>query len=191
MCGRFYINNEVISLIKKLKNDSEFSCEISPCDILPSQTAWVIIKDSNNFGARKIEWGFKNASSGLIINVRSETVFQKKMFCKAVEKRRCVIPSSGFYEWSAEKEKFRFYRKDKDILFMAGIYDTDESGERFAVLTTEANLSVLGIHDRMPLILEKNQVRKWLGKNDEYKEILAQTPVELNRKSDYEQLKLF
>lgn len=117
--------------------------------------------------------------------------FQKKMFCNAIEKRRCVIPSSGFYEWSIIKEKYKFFRKDDEVLYMAGIYDTDDNGERFAVLTTEANASVLDIHGRMPLILEKSQVRKWLNENDEYKEILEQTPVELNREPDFEQLKLF
>lgn len=191
LCGRFYINNDVISLIKRLKSDNEFSCEISPGDIFPSQKAWIITKHNNNFGAKEIKWGFKNSNNGLIINVRSETVFQKKMFSKAVEKRRCVIPSSGFYEWSAIKEKFKFYRKDHDTLYMAGIYDTNDDGERFAVLTTEANSSVSDIHGRMPLILEKNQVRKWLNETDEYKEILEQTPVDLDRKSDFEQLKLF
>ena len=113
------------------------------------------------------------------------------MFSKAVEKRRCVIPSSGFYEWSTIKEKYKFFRKDEETLYMAGIYDTNDDGERFAVLTTEANSSVSDIHGRMPLILEKNQVRKWLNETDEYKYILEQTPVELNRKSDFEQLKLF
>ena len=191
LCGRFYINNDIISLIKRLKSDSEFSLEISAGDIFPSQKAWIITKDNNKFDAKEIKWGFKNGSSGLIINVRSETVFQKKMFCNAIEKRRCVIPSSGFYEWSTTKEKYKFFRKDNEALFMAGIYDADDDGERFAVLTTEANKSVSDIHGRMPLILEKSQVRKWLNENDEYKEILEQTPVELKRESDFEQLKLF
>lgn len=190
MCGRFFIDNNIISLIKQIQNDSEFSNEIFPGDILPSQNAWVITKNNNKFNAKEIKWGFKY-SGKLIINVRSETASQKRMFSNALEKRRCIVPACGFYEWNKNKEKFKFTRKDDDTLFMAGIYDAEDDGERFAILTTKANGSMSPVHDRMPLIIEKDQVRKWLEENDDYKNIIEQIPVDLNSQSDFEQLKLF
>ncbi|MGL4695943.1 SOS response-associated peptidase family protein [Enterococcus larvae] len=52
-------------------------------------------------------WGFKGfKGSQLIINARSETVTEKRMFAAAFKKDRCVFPTLGFYEWSPEKEKF-------------------------------------------------------------------------------------
>ncbi len=191
MCGRYCINEDTIKLVKQMKSDSEFSSEICPGDIYPSQKAWIIIKDVKKFKVKDIKWGFKNSSGKIIINVRSESAEQKKMFSLAVKNRRCVVLSSGFYEWNSHGEKFKFLRNDSEALFMAGIYDVQNGEERFAVLTTMANESVSKIHSRMPLILEKEQIRTWLRESEDYKEILNQKPVQVKYENDYQQLKLF
>ena len=63
--------------------------------------------------------------------------------------------------------------------------------ERFVILTTAANESMQPVHDRMPLLLEENEVEEWILGEDMYKNILMKTPYLLERKSDYEQLSLF
>lgn len=59
------------------------------------------------------------------------------------------------------------------------------------ILTTKANASMQTVHDRMPLILEKNQIRDWLMDEEAAEKILHQNPVELERQADYEQMTLF
>ncbi len=82
----------------------------------------------------------------------------KKTFRDSVEHRRIVIPAAWFYEWNRKKEKNIFYRKEQPVLFMAGIYKRYQGEERFVILTTKANASMEPVHDRMPLILEENEI---------------------------------
>jgi len=91
--------------------------------------------------------------------------------------RRCVIPSTGFYEWAKTdaktKCKYQFNAPDSPMLYMAGIYTDNPSrakdeiiAERFVVLTRVANASVRDIHDRMPVILRKDELVRWLTDYD-------------------------
>lgn len=61
-----------------------------------------------------------------------------------------MIPAAGFYEWSRQKEKNTFYRKDGKPLYLAGFYDRFDKEDRFVILTTVANASMRPVHDRMP-----------------------------------------
>lgn len=77
---------------------------------------------------------------------------------------RCVIPSSGFFEWSHSglKTKYRFNLPDSPILFMAGLYQ-DFGGElRFVIITTSANDSMIEVHNRMPVVLQGAERDTWL-----------------------------
>ena len=79
-----------------------------------------------------------------------------------------MIPAKGFWEWNKSKEKFSFERTDSQVLFMAGCYDCIDGQDRFVILTTEANSSVKPVHDRMPLILERNELTSLDGGEDLY-----------------------
>ena len=70
-----------------------------------------------------------------------------------------MIPAKVFYEWDHQKHLTTFSLPDHSIIWMAGIYDQEY---RFSVLTTAANESVKKIHDRMPLILAREDLRQWL-----------------------------
>ena len=70
---------------------------------------------------------------------------------------------------------------------MAGFYDLTDGGERFVIITTRANASMIKVHDRMPLILEKSQIKDWLSDDLVVKDLLRQTPVLLDRETEYEQ----
>jgi len=108
-------------------------------------------------------WGYPNfRGKGVIINARSETAQEKKLFGAALKRRRCVIPSTGFYEWDAEKKKYLFNMPDSPMLYMAGIYDQFDGENRFVILTTEAEGAMAEIHKRMPVIIPKNRIRDWL-----------------------------
>ncbi|MCU4800257.1 SOS response-associated peptidase [Halobacteria archaeon HArc-gm2] len=106
-----------------------------------------------------------------MINARSETAAEKRSFREAWERRPCLVPSTGFYEWQERdvggKRPYRVYRDGDDPSFaMAGLWERwegdDESVATVTILTTEPNDVVDPIHDRMPVILNESSEREWL-----------------------------
>lgn len=108
-----------------------------------------------------------------------------------LELSRAAVPVSWFYEWNGNKEKFTFTRAGSRVLFLAGFYGRYEDGDRFVILTTQANASMAPVHSRMPLVLEKEQVREWILDSGKTKELLGQEPPQLERDCEYEQQTLF
>ena len=110
----------------------------------------------------------------MTLNARADTIFEKPSFREPIMKKRCIIPSTGYFEWrheGAKKIPYYIYLKDEPIFSMAGIYDTwlDKStGEEyttFSILTTDTNPMTDYIHNtkhRMPAILSKENEEKWL-----------------------------
>lgn len=107
-----------------------------------------------------------------MINARSETVAEKPAFRDAFRKRRCLIPVSGFYEWqkldARIKQPYYIHHHDGQPLVMAGLWeswkqnDASPPFETFTILTTEANLTMQFLHDRMPVFLQQSQFDDWL-----------------------------
>ena len=143
------------------------SGEIFPADVVP-----VLTLEDRDLRAGLFSWGFPRwQGSGVIINARRETVLEKKMFRQAFLERRCIIPSTGFFEWKKgtepkSKDKYLLRLPDTPMLYMAGIYaiyrqeGMDLPG--FVILTTAASPSVQPIHDRMPVILQPDERSDWL-----------------------------
>lgn len=194
MCGRYYIDDETSREIRKLlaQLDAKFQGRKSKRgDIAPTNQAPILIGSNNEIQPDLFTWGFPNfKGSGVIINAKSETAFEKKMFRESLLSRRCIIPANGFYEWNKNKEKIYFTQPDSDIIYMAGIYNTFKDECRFVILTTGANLSMANVHDRMPLILQKDQLQPWLFDQVQTPELLKQVPVALDKKAEYEQTEL-
>lgn len=92
--------------------------------------------------------------------------------------RRCTIPSTGFYEWK-DKQKYHFTLPGSSVLYMAGIYNEFAGEPRFVILTTAANESVEEIHDRMPLVLEKNMLNDWISNNETAMHLIHDAPPQL------------
>lgn len=101
--------------------------------------------------------------------------------------RRCAIPAKVFYEWDRQKHLTTFSLPDQSLIWMAGIYDLEY---RFSVLTTAANESVGKIHDRMPLILKREDLRQWLFDFDAVQDLLEKKMPALRHRQDYEQTSL-
>ena len=181
-------------------------------DIVPSGTAWVLRGDQGYPGAEprypgtepcrpgtgpciraeRMAWGFPRFDGkGLIINARAESVRERPAFRDSVEQRRCVIFARGFYEWNRSREKFIYEREDAPVLFMAGCFSRWEDGGHFVIITTAANSSVALVHDRMPLILEPEEVKQWIQDAGAAWSLLKKTPVLLASGTEYEQLRLF
>ena len=89
--------------------------------------------------------------------------------------------SSPFYEWDGDKRKFRFSMPGAQELYMAGIYDTRGGVPCYSILTTAANESMREVHDRMPLVLEREQIDPWLYDLEATSEFLHMTPPQLSK----------
>ena len=175
MCSRYHVDGETIAEIRKTVNVVEQDALECSGDVHPSDAAPVIDGSVPGLHLGTMKWGFsKSDGKGLLINARAETAAQKPTFRESLLHRRCVIPASRFYEWDRAKRKSLFSRPDSRPLCFAGLYRVDGSGSRFVILTTEANESILPVHDRMPLIIDREQIPKWIYDNRQFQTILRQ-----------------
>lgn len=170
MCGRYTFftdteNQEILKIVNAI--DARFpGNQMKRGEIFPTNTAPILRQNNSQISPNLSVWGFPRfqTKTGVIINARSETAEDRPMFRKSLHERRCAVPSTGFYEWkqNGEKLKYRFRLPGEDILYMAGIYNEFKDECRFVILTTEANISMQDIHNRMPVILKKDMVEDWI-----------------------------
>ena len=135
-------------------------------------------------------WAKDEKIGSRMINSRIETILEKPAFRNAVNKRRCLVPFDGFYEWQktpSGKIPFRIILKDKSIFAVAGIWEKWKSPEgeevfSFSVITQPPNALMESIHDRMPAILLPEQEQSWLDLDipaEEALKMVAPFPDEL------------
>ncbi len=117
------------------------------------------------------------------LNAVSETIFTKPSFKHCLKHQRCLVLSSGFFEWQTlNKKKYPYFisLRSRELFAFAGLYDTftdKQTGEviqSFSILTTHANVLMEKIHNsrkRMPVILSKNQERQWLQQDMEEEDV--------------------
>ena len=170
MCGRYVVTNPVNKTKKivktsiKVENDFNYNAH-------PSQELPIIKKYSNGFSLEKIKWGIvpswaKNKDFKALINARLETINEKVSFKNLIKKTRCVSVMDGFYEWKREgaiKTPHYFTRDDKATMYVAGIYNNDE----FCLITEEAQDNIRQIHHRQPVILNEQDIDKYLDSSED------------------------
>ena len=172
MCGRFRFDDDIeYEEIRKIlenmkKNRAKDSFKTG--EIFPSDKAIILDMENNKPSLKSMYWGFP-LNNKLIINARSETASKKPLFKNPLKTNRIVIISTGFYEWNKNKDKYLINRPDSPLLYMAGISRRCEIDnnirECFTIFTRNASSSLIDIHDRMPIILEKNEIINWLTKD--------------------------
>lgn len=192
MCSRYYIDGEMVFEIKNAVSGGgiDLKWEVAR-DIRPSEKALVLAGGPLGFVFKEMRWGFlQYQRKGLLINARVETVLEKKTFRESVLRRRCVVPAKHFYEWDSFKNKVTFFR-ERPVLYMAGFFNRFQEEDRFVILTTQANDSVNGIHDRMPLILEEDELERWVYDDKFAQTVLKKIPARLQCRQEYEQMSLF
>jgi putative SOS response-associated peptidase YedK len=187
MCGRFaYFGNGVFGYETLLLPDPPpfEDYNIPPTrDILTIRTSL----DSGKPEYAMLHWGLipfwsKTSKTKFPLNnARVEGIETKSSFREPIKKRRCIVPASGFYEWlrtGKQKTPYFIRRTDGGYMAMAGVWDhwKGEDGEVIescSIITTEANKLMQGIHDRMPVILDKNELSTWLNPALDLKSVLA------------------
>jgi len=182
MCGRFEIDDtETIAEMRRIfeelrkhyKDTVEFQ-NVKRGEIYPTDTVPIIIPEKElKIDAVPMQWGIKGYNDKLVINARSEGVYDKKMFKDSMVNKRCIIPSNGFYEWAKlqnKKEKYLIKPNNSPMLYFAGIYeklpdpvDPNKDQVRFVIMTTEARGLIRSLHSRMPVTVERKDILKWLN----------------------------
>lgn len=174
MCGRFVIAfTDGFHVRFKVPEDGE--TVVPRFNIAPSQSSPIILGQGPN-RLEMMRWGLipsfaKEGGMGLkLINARAETVNKKPMFKRLMAKNRCLVPSTGFYEWmkaDGGKVPYHIRHRDNRYVSYAGLFDSwrspdGEAISSFTILTTTANELMRPIHDRMPVILRQEDEEKWL-----------------------------
>lgn len=148
-------------------------------NLCPTQTSLVLCVAEGTLAFREMRWGLvpswaktvKDADKYSMINAKCEEVAEKRSYKSAFQRRRCIVPVSGFFEWQradAVKKPFAISRKDKTIMSLAGIWEhwissSDNSiVDSFSLLTMASNEFMEKIHTRMPVILDRQSESHWL-----------------------------
>ncbi len=136
-------------------------------NIRPTMKSLVITRNSPNTG-RLLPFGIKAvwSESQMLINAKSETVSQLRTFKTMFKDGRCLVPASFFFEWQKQedlKQPFCIKVKGTDVFSMAGLYNN----EGFVIITTTPNELMQPIHNRMPVILSKEDEDVWLNPDSE------------------------
>lgn len=175
MCGRysFILEDEMIKerfgvTVRTAIYKARYNCA-------PTQKL-AVISNENPGELSLYRWGLipfwaKDISIGnKLINAKSETILEKPSFKNSFKDKRCLVLSDGFYEWrkGPVKTPFRITRSDGSAFAMAGIWDRwigpeGEEIRSFAILTTSPNSLMEKIHDRMPVILDPETEKRWIG----------------------------
>ena len=131
-------------------------------EIFPTNTVPLLTGQREGLAPVPGTWGYPGFNGkGVIINARAETAGVKPTFADSLRYRRCVVPTTGYFEWSGEKRKFLFRQSGKTILYLAGLYREYADGIRFVILTTAANVSTADVHPRMPVVLGEDILEMW------------------------------
>ena len=161
MCGRYalHANPQVIALQFALDSAPEFKTSYNVC---PGTDVLVVRADKEKKRvARKYRWGLGNK----LANARGETLAQRPAFRDAFRHWRCLVPSSGFYEWQTiGSRKLPWYvrPRDAELFALAGISAIWNGVRSVSLITTEPNALMASIHDRMPVILKPEDYAEWL-----------------------------
>jgi len=174
MCGRFTLTKKQKLIEERFEAEAEAVIKeifnAAPTRPLP------VVANNKPDRIQHFRWGLipqwaKDAKIGSkMINARAETLHEKPAYKKLLSRKRCLVIADGFYEWkktSSGPQPYRITLKNEALFSFAGLWDEWVSGDgevidSFSIITTEANDLMKKIHDRMPVILKKEDEKKWL-----------------------------
>jgi len=186
MCGRYQFTaeqaDEILQIIQEVeaKYGSNAAEGIRQGEITPGCKMPVLLASDEGPTPELMVWGIRTPKS-MLINTRAETALEKPTFAESARYRHCAVPSTGFYEWDKAKRKFQFSLPCSPVLYMAGIYDVRNGVPCYSILTTAANDSMREVHNRMPLVLEREQVEPWLFDLKATEQFLCMIPPLLDK----------
>jgi putative SOS response-associated peptidase YedK len=181
MCSRLSLAEERDFLAARLGvSAASLACYRPRYNIAPRQEHLLVTTEYEDRKLLRAKWGLLSAPGEqkperYSINARAESVESRPSFAEAFTRRRCVIPASGFYEWTGPdyaRQPYWIHRRDGDLLLFAGLYANEEGDDNgvpasFTILTCAANQTLATIHDRMPVILSDRDADDWMNPSEE------------------------
>ncbi|PKL85349.1 MAG: hypothetical protein CVV22_08030 [Ignavibacteriae bacterium HGW-Ignavibacteriae-1] len=185
MCERFALNatiKDVEKVVPKIKIQNEIR---NSYNIAPTASIACLKGEGEAITLSYFRWGLipswaKDSSIGnKMINARAETLMEKASFKRLLNRYRCIILASGFYEWfKASNDQIPHYitMNNDELMCFAGLYDNwkNENNEIITtatIITTEPNTLMALIHNRMPVILDPDDISLWLDTKIDFNEI--------------------
>jgi putative SOS response-associated peptidase YedK len=183
MCGRFDIQLPAEMLGKIYQADIANIEDFTPrFNVAPTQFAPIVFGDDEReldfarFGMHP-DW-FKQRNRDLI-NLRRESLIEKPFFRRQLKRNRCIVPVTGFFEWQRvgnRKTPFRFHPAEDELFSLAGIWEIDlfrgQKTPSFAIVTGPPNSKMKHVHERMPVILNDDDVEGWLSPETSIEELI-------------------
>jgi putative SOS response-associated peptidase YedK len=174
VCGRFALTITA-RFFERFEIPEDSLPASSRPHIAPGQAAPVIF-DLDGRRVAEMQWGLvpswakEPKIGGKMFNARSETLDEKPSFRLLLKRKRCLVPTTGFYEWKKEDGKMPYLIrvKDREYFAMAGLYDVWQSGDgsvlsTFTIVTTAAAKVMAELHDRMPVIIDREMESEWIA----------------------------
>jgi putative SOS response-associated peptidase YedK len=172
MCGRYVLKREDLDALLRQLGVSDISAFTSRYNLAPTSLVPIVRGPrprrtaSTAQGGLVPPWAAAPGGSRLA-NARAESIAARPAFREAFQRRRCIVPASGFYEWETQggrKLPWYFTPREGPPLALAGIWTegTENTPPTFALITTEACPEVARIHDRMPVALSPEAAEVWL-----------------------------
>jgi putative SOS response-associated peptidase YedK len=189
MCGRYVSVSSPTILAERFQVETVRVAEIEPSyNVAPRAEVPVIAESQGVRTLDLLRWGLvpswaKDLSIGdRMINARAEKITASNAYKRAFERRRCIVPADGFYEWEPVrrdgkkvKQPWFFRRRDGEPLAFAGLWEIwhdpnlGDDAPRIrscVIITTDANDVVRPIHDRMPVVLPESEWSSWLDREN-------------------------
>ncbi|MEM8766249.1 MAG: SOS response-associated peptidase [Pseudomonadota bacterium] len=196
MCGRFNITSDPLTVLLMelvgLPHPGPDNFNTAPTETVPV----LRLDDAGEPEIAPMRWWLtpywsKGPSTKYaMFNAKSETAAKSPAFREPFRKRRCVVPVSGFYEWTRQNnQKLPYYLtpQTESGLLLAGLWDrwrdgdSGESLESFTVLTVDAADEMAFVHKRQPLMLSVDDARRWMDPaNEDFEALIgSELPVAL------------
>ena len=161
MCGRYVLSDQAVLdnywAELTLKYGGDLLKTLKFGEIFPHTFNVVLDKEAS---PSIMKWEY-NVFNRQVINTRIESIRDKSFYRNA---SRCLIPATGFYEWDKEKNRYLIHDND-NLFFMAGIYQQENDQYNYSVITRPAS-QTLYIHERAPVIMNREEAREYLKKMD-------------------------
>lgn len=184
MCGRFALATTPFDLAA-LFGSQDIPNFAANYNIAPTNDILMVATGKGDTRRiMKVRWGlvpqWADVGGKPLFNARGETINQKPSFREAYQKRRCIVPANGFYEWQKTdnaRTPYYVYRRDETPFAFAGIWDMKKNpnGEILlsaSIITTAASGKFANIHQRFPVPLEKENWDEWLNRQADYQDLL-------------------
>ena len=208
MCGRYYSNSDKQTIAERFQLRQLPDVAIAPNYNIAPTTFEPVVRLGRDSGERELElmrWGlvphfakslsdFKGFST---FNARAETLASSAVWRVPFQRRRCLVPADGFYEWKTlddskkpAKRPYAITLADGKPMAFAGLWDAWKEADgrwlqSFSIITTEANELMSTIHTRMPVILHSRDWEEWLDRNDS-----RPAPTHLLRQYESDQMQM-